>query len=490
MTEHAKKIAKGSLSVMLAAWSIIIIGFFFHPILKRMLGLSSYGTYAILLSAYSIALPLVVFGLFNSVRKHMGEVSKIEKIKIAGCGYRLSLSFGIITLIIGLAVVLLFERMELLEEELIISLLIIVPALSLMAFYETSRSILFGFHRESKAESLRVVEKLIAFAVGLSLVYIGFGIPGVFFGILVSLLVVSAAGYVFVNNRIRLNLGLISDGFKRYRNQVISFGGLTLISMLLAQALYHSDILLIFFLLNDTAKVGAYKTALVLAEMLWLIPIAFQSVLLHYVSEMWKKGKIREMDAIISSIAKYATLAMILLGFGLLVLAEPFMKTYWGSDVEGAVLPLQILIIGSLGFGLARIINPLIEGTGYIKAGIRISAGIVALNIVLNIILIPIYGIMGAAIATSISYFTKLIQYSYLLKKSRVPVLSNFPAKRLLVLAVLFLLILYSMLYLPIPGSLILVVVPLSGFTIFLLLSRLLGLFKIDELKKIIALLR
>jgi O-antigen/teichoic acid export membrane protein len=490
MDDHAPKIAKGSLSVIVAAITIIAMAFFFNPILKRLIGLSSYGAYAILLSIYSIALPLVVFGLFNSVRKNMGEVAKTEKKKVAGCGYLLSFYFTIITLTIGMLIVLVLKEQSIIADELFLSFLIIVPALSLLAFYETSRSILFGLHREWRAEILRVIEKFIAFSVGLALVYMGFGIPGVFFGVLLSLLIVSILGYVFVNFRIKLSLNLITSGYAKYRKQIISFGGLTLISMLLAQALYHSDILLIGILLNDTEEVGAYKTALVLAEMLWLIPIAFQSVLLHYVSDMWKKGTFKKLSGVINGIAKYVALAIILLGFGLMVLAEPFMKLYWGSGVEGAVLPLQILIVGSLGFGLARIINPIIEGTGHIKAGIRISAGIVALNIILNIILIPIYGIVGAAIATSIAYFTKLIQYFYLLGRVKIRILSEFPKYRIVALAISFPVILYMMLLLPIPGNLVLIVIPLAGLALFVALAWLLKLWELDELKKIISYLR
>jgi O-antigen/teichoic acid export membrane protein len=287
-----------------------------------------------------------------------------------------------------------------------------------------------------------------------------------------------------------MDLNLIRSGFKKYRTELFSFGSLTLISMLLAQALYHSDILLIGIITNDTAEVGTYKTALVLAEMLWLIPIAFQSVLLHYISEMWKKGKIKDMNRIITGIAKYVTLAMILLGFGLLVLAGPFMRMYWGSGVEEAVLPLQILIIGSLGFGIARIINPIIEGTGHIKAGIRISAGIVGLNIFLNILLIPIYGIKGAAIATSIAYFTKMIQYFYLLGKVRIPVLGDFPKFRILALAVLYPVILYMTLLLPIPGNMVLIIIPVAGLALFLALAWLLKLWHWEELKRITSYLR
>lgn len=489
MNKQASRIVKGSLSVILATVSIIIVGMFFNPILVRLIGKDNYGSYAILLAIFSIASPLVAFGLFNSIRKNMGDAAKTEKKKVAGGGYALSLLTSIIVLGVGMAVVMALGFLNVVEEVFYLPLLLIVLSLSLFAIYDASRSILYGLHREARAESMRTIEKLIAAMVGLILVYIGFDISGIFLGILFSLIVMVLLGYILIKDRIALSVSLLKEGFHKHKGILISFGGLTVISMLLAQALYHSDVLLIGYFL-DTNDVGAYKAALVLAELLWLIPVAFQSVLLHHVSEMWSKGKTIEMEGIINGIAKYVTLAIILLGFGLLVLADPFVKLYFGPDFGDSVLPLQILILGSLGFGLARIMSPIIEGTGHIKEGIRISAGIVALNIGLNVLLIPMYGIKGAAVATSLSYFAKLLQYSYLLKKLKIRVLKNYPTKRMLVLIVAFLLLLYSTLYLPIPNGLHLFVIPPLGLGLFIVLARVLGLWRWNELRKIAAFLR
>jgi O-antigen/teichoic acid export membrane protein len=489
MEKHAKKIAKGSLSVILAAISIIAVSIAFNPILVRLIGKQSFGTYALLLAVYSLASPLVAFGIFNSIRKTMGESKDKEKKKVAFGGYRLSFIYSACAFGIGLAVVLLLGFFGFVQDFIYISLLIIVFSLSLFVIYEAARSILFGLHKERTAETLRFLEKFIAALIGLILVYLGFGIPGIFMGILFSLLVVALIGYFIVKDKIGLGKESIKDGFTKYKGAIFSFGGLTLISMLLAEALYDSDILLIGFFLN-TESVGAYKAALVLARLLWLIPLAFQTVLLHYVSEIWSKGKSSELEDIITGIAKYVTLIMILFGFGLLILAGPFVTLYFGAEFSDSVVPLQILIIGSLGFGLARVMNPIIEGTGHIKAGIRISAGIVALNITLNILLIPIYGITGAAIATSISYFAKLIQYSYLLKSLKIHLLTKFPKFQMLILAVAFPLFLYFFIFLPIPGGLTLIVIPVIGFGIFMVLSWTLGLLRWREVKNIVSLLR
>lgn len=487
MDDHASRILKGSISVFLATVAIIVVRIFFNPILVRLVGKASYGIYATLLAVFSIATPMVGMGLFNSIRKHMGEHLE-DKESVAGAGYGLAFLFLLVTLIIGLSIVGFLNLLHYLPGPMYISLLAIVFALSLFTLHNSLRSILYGLHKEERSEALRLIQKVSASVLGLLLVYMGLGVPGIFVGIFLSLLFITVVGLWLVRRDISFGFHMIRKGVHRYGKELFSFGGLTLISMLLAQALYQSDVLLAGYFLSSS-KVGAYKAALVLAEMLWLIPMAFQRVLLHHVSDMWSSGRSSKMIKIGARIAKYVTLGMILVGFGLFVLADPFVTLYFGPDFGNSVLPLQMLIIGSLGFGLARVLNPIIEGTGYIKEGIKISSVIVALNIGLNIILIPIYGIIGAAIATSISYFAKLVQYNFLLKKVNIPLMSSFPTKRMIALAVLFLALLRLSLFLPIPEQFTLVAIPIIGLGLFLALSRGLKLWSVKEIKDMRALL-
>ncbi|MEF8834913.1 MAG: polysaccharide biosynthesis C-terminal domain-containing protein [Candidatus Thermoplasmatota archaeon] len=488
MDEHASKIAKGSLSVFISTISILVVGVLYNPILVRLIGKAAYGDYATLLSIFGIATPLVTFGLFNSIRKHMGEHVD-DKNEVAGAGYLLSLIYSALSVIFGLSIVYLLDRIGIFTQESFYSLIVIVLALSIFTLYDASRSILYGIHKENIGELMRVLKRLLESVLALLLVYFGFGLPGIFLGSVIALSTISLFGFLKVKKDIKIDLKKAKMGYKKYKSLIFSFGGLTVMSLILAQGLYHSDILLTRFFLNNE-KVGAYKASLVLAELLWMIPMASQRVLLHHVSEMWSKDKKDEIINLVNKIAKYITMAMILTGFGLWVLADPFVKMYYSPKFGESVLPLRILIFGSLGFGLARILNPVIEGTGHIKKGIKISSSIVALNIILNIILIPIYGIIGAAIATGISYFAKLIQYTYLLRKAKINVMRNFPSVKIVILGSLFLVLLYSTLYLPIPEKFHLIIIPLIGLILFGALSKALKLWNLKELKSIISLLK
>jgi len=484
--ERASKIARSSFYVFLAHICLIIIGFFFNPIIVRMVGKEGYGSYATLLALLNLGTPLVGLGLFNSIRKHMGQDREMLS-SIARLGFLQSLLISVASISIGLSLYTFLERSDFLGQDASLPLLFIVFTIALYPIYDAVLSILYGVHREGTAEFLRVGEKLIGSMLGLTLVYLGIGIGGIFLGIFIGVTCMVIIGFAMARTYIVPTVDANAIG--KYRSSILTFGAFTTVNLMLAQALYHSDVLLIRYFL-PLEKVGSYKAALVLAEMLWLLPLAFQKVLMHHVSEMWAKSRDSELSGIIHNIAKYVTLALILLGLGLFVAAEPFVKLYFGPEFQDAVLPLRVLLIGSLGYGIARVINPVIEATGYIREGIRISAIIVALNIGLNIIFIPMYGIMGAAIATGISYFAKLIQYAFLLKKLDIRVLQGFQWRRLSVLAVVFLLTLYPFAFLPFNDIQQLVLIPIIGLGLFVLEARALGLMDLAEFKELASTLR
>ena len=73
-------------------------------------------------------------------------------------------------------------------------------------------------------------------------------------------------------------------------------------------------------------------------------------------------------------------------------------------EFANAVLPLQILLIGAVTMSGWRILAIDIYGRGRPELNIYVSSVCLFLNVMLNILLIPKYGIIGAAWATSCSY--------------------------------------------------------------------------------------
>ena len=88
---------------------------------------------------------------------------------------------------------------------------------------------------------------------------------------------------------------------------------------------------------------------------------------------------------------------------GFVVLGIPFLRIFFGAAYERAYVPMLILLAGQLVNAGTGSVVTLLNMTGYEREtakGIVVSAG---LNLVLNLWLIPLWGIIGSAVATTAS---------------------------------------------------------------------------------------
>jgi O-antigen/teichoic acid export membrane protein len=236
----------------------------------------------------------------------------------------------------------------------------------------------------------------------LLLAYVGYDVLGVFSAYAISFLLLSLFGGVVLTRYSSFRLPRWSDIAKHGRG-IASFGGYQLIGGLSAMLLYRTDILLVEFFKGGTFT-ALYQSAITPAEMIWFVPSVIQLAFLQHTASLWSSGEIEEINENIQTGVKYAVLSLTLFGVGLLVLAEPFLTAYFGPEYVDASTTLQVLIVGTFFFGITRVITPVLQATGWVRHTEFITFGALVINIVLNALLIPRYGIIGAGIGTGISY--------------------------------------------------------------------------------------
>ncbi|MFC7008853.1 lipid II flippase MurJ [Halalkalicoccus salilacus] len=154
------------------------------------------------------------------------------------------------------------------------------------------------------------------------------------------------------------------------------------------------------------AQVGYYKAALVLAEFLWLAPKAVQSVMIQSASELWHRDRIDRITNLASKATRYTLLLTTLLAIGIAVLSAEFVPRYYGSEFEPTIAPLLLLLPGTVGFAVARPILSVSHARGDMRIMILATGAAATMNLLLNVALIPRFGIEGAAIATSLGYIS------------------------------------------------------------------------------------
>ena len=98
-----------------------------------------------------------------------------------------------------------------------------------------------------------------------------------------------------------------------------------------------------------------------------------------------------------------------LLVLGLGALADAFVSIYYGASFAPTVTPLLLLLPGTFGFALARPLMAIGQANGSLRTLIAATGSAAVINVVLNLLLIPTYGMSGAAVATSVGYGSMLL---------------------------------------------------------------------------------
>lgn len=185
-------------------------------------------------------------------------------------------------------------------------------------------------------------------------------------------------------------------------------GGRGAVAVLLVFMLLKSDIFLIKWILGaDYAAV--YRVATNFADMMQRLPDVAGAILLAQVVRGRDK---KELSIHLAQ----AVLAFALIVALFLVLLGPLLIEWFFPLYPDAYVPLVWVLPGLVCLAFGSILNVKLCGQGYPPVTLWAPAIALVLNLVLNLVFIPRWGLVGAAMATSISYavWTFIITTAYL----------------------------------------------------------------------------
>ena len=99
----------------------------------------------------------------------------------------------------------------------------------------------------------------------------------------------------------------------------------------------------------------------------------------------------------------------------ILIFGYFFIDLILTKDYANSYIPLMILLVGYIIYAPYISVAFTFGGMGKVHIPFRISAFITILNIVFNVLLIPHFGVSGAAIASSLSLIFGFILFSIVL---------------------------------------------------------------------------
>jgi O-antigen/teichoic acid export membrane protein len=165
--------------------------------------------------------------------------------------------------------------------------------------------------------------------------------------------------------------------------------------------LERTDVLLLGWFAGTTAA-GIYSIAYRIAVLVTFVLNAVNIIFAPTIAALYVQGDRSGLQALATMTAWWATLSALAIALPLLVLSEFWLGLFGEAFVAGSSA-LRILLIGQVVSAMAGSVGYLMMMTGHERQAAFIILGATACNILLNLLLIPPFGMQGAAVASAVT---------------------------------------------------------------------------------------
>lgn len=206
---------------------------------------------------------------------------------------------------------------------------------------------------------------------------------------------------------------------KRYRaSSLISFSAPLLLTAALTLILSDIDTLMLGHY-SSQGKVGVYNVVYPVAVLLLVFLRSFRFLFLPKISELDADGSREAMRRQYYLVTKWIFLATSPIFAFIIVYPKLIIGILFGSEYTAGSLALVILTVGFYVHAILGLNGTTLTSIGRTRLILADNVAAATVNILLNLWLIPRYGFVGAAVATTISYIMINILYSLQLYRLR-----------------------------------------------------------------------
>jgi len=357
---------------------LVITGFLITALLNRYLGPELKGEYAYFMNVVNFIATVGNLGVYQSYPKSYKDKMPDVKNKYVSLICAQLLVYSNIAVILGV----LDGRFDFLILFLLVPSQIAANQLSMVVMVEDIR------YRQYVQMGTLILKTGIMYIVAICM-------PALLLYVFGALLVINILQCILYINRLRAHL---SFGFlsKEFVSVVMKFGFFASASEILLILNYKADIFILKYFV-DYHQIGLYSVGAGIAEFVWFIPDAFKEVLF---SRSSRGNPIKELNLTI----KTNMLVSVLIILVMLVFGKEIIMIYSGPEYLDTLSVTRILLLGVPAMALFKVTNPLYFANGKQKLYCYILLKSDLVCIVLNVILIPIFGINGAAVGTVTSF--------------------------------------------------------------------------------------
>lgn len=381
-------IAKSTGKIAVAKIGNSLLTFIGITYFARLLGPEGVGVFFLFQATMGMGALVSDLGIQGAVEKRLSEEQSAEEILTTG----LLLKTGLLLLLV--APILLFQDNinQYLGADLAILLII---GISIQSFSTLTIKIINAELRVGETAFIRLSRQITWIVVGVVLANMGYGVVSLVYGLLAGLFISFLwAVHVATTPFGQPNIASVKSIFDYSKYNFVAS----------ASWRFHNwaDVAIIGIFLSSSF-VGVYEIAWKVSVFATFFINAITTTIFPQISSWEAAGDYEKIESLIPEILLWSFLLVIPAFFGTLVFSREILTLIYGTEYGTASLVLIILMGEKIVQAIYRPLKRILEGIDHVDLAAKATlAGIVS-NVILNIALVQWVGVIGAAIATSLS---------------------------------------------------------------------------------------
>lgn len=370
----------------------VLNSFVIDVVLSRYLGPEGRGIYTSLLVVPLIAVSFTMMGIRRSAVFHLGQ-KLFDTDRIVSGVIQLLLISSALAMAISIVGFVYFLPKG--ANVLMAAIAVITIPVKLMLIY--SGGIFLGkeqFRRSNLTNWLPLMFNLAGVVV--FVVMIKLSVLGALLALLISNMAVA-----FISLKLLLkdhSISLLPD--KKVIGSLVNLGVVYAVAVMVMQLNYRIDILFLQKL-SSIQQVGYYSLGVAISEQLWQLPTAIGIVVLSRTANTASENV---LNADVARLIRLSFLAICLMGVALYFIIPFLLPFIYGGRFIPSVSVVRAMLPGIVFFVIPRILNSRFAGVGKPQLMLWVFVPALLMNVALNFMLIPLYGGIGAAWASNVSY--------------------------------------------------------------------------------------
>jgi O-antigen/teichoic acid export membrane protein len=253
-----------------------------------------------------------------------------------------------------------------------------------------------------------ILQNLIRLIIIIILLLLGWSVGSILGSYIISVILITIISYLFSRKYIlalEKNKDIKEKDKKSLRKDFFDYSWPIVFLGIIGSLLYWTDSFVIGYFMK-ASDVGFYNVAFTLIGLLGIAPELFMQLFLPLVVKEYSKNRLELIQEISKQIAKWILIINVPIFVIMIIYPGVIINVLFGADYLSAETPLRILAIG--GFFVAifmSLSSNLLSMKGKSKLLLINTLFIAFFNFILNVLLVPKYGLNGAAFATMVSWF-------------------------------------------------------------------------------------